>query len=284
VALSARPVSRAASAEKPRPASPPNLLEDLTRVGAVEPQRTSKNTVPETRAPKRRASGELQVPGTTAATPIVETAISAASTAILSAEPFEQAARGPQSGTGAAARITRAPTEMRPPLESSQVDSADDCEPTQGLTVGQGADGKPVVTVAARGAIEPGPVNLPFRGFSGMLRLQALKNSGKNRGFQLVIALGMVLVGLAVFGVLELHGNRPPQEALQMAYPFGLAGGRMPNGRNAPPVSNVLFDYLGEVDCGVGECARYLAHTADRRFQVNMDMRRDDDGTWKLER
>ena len=124
--------------------------------------------------------------------------------------------------------------------------------------------------------------DVPGGDLSRVIRIEALARSGGNRGFQLVIALGMVLLGVGIFAIVALHHERPSHEALELAYPFGLSGGRLPSGRTAPPATELIFDLEGPVACGDGTCLRYRAHTADGHFETNMTMKQSDDGRWGL--
>lgn len=118
---------------------------------------------------------------------------------------------------------------------------------------------------------------------SRVIRLEAVKNAaGRMHGFQIAIGVVMLVLGGGAFLAFFLgHHDRPPLEALQVAYPYGFSGGTLPNGRTAPPVSQVLFDYKATVDCGEDVCARYLVHTADNSFQLTMDLRKEGPD-WKL--
>ncbi|MBS2030340.1 MAG: hypothetical protein JST54_20730, partial [Deltaproteobacteria bacterium] len=133
-------------------------------------------------------------------------------------------------------------------------------------------------------ADKPGepPARRPFE-LSGMIRAEALQKFGQNKnGFQLAIGLVLVVLGLGAFLGYFLHGDKPSNEDLQMAYPYGFSGGRQLNGRSAPPSAEVIFDFEKSVDCGDTVCVRYTAHTFDNSFHIAMDLKKNEKGEWKL--
>ena len=126
------------------------------------------------------------------------------------------------------------------------------------------------------------PARRPFE-LSGMIRAEALQNFGQNKqGFQIVIGVVLLVLGLGAFLGYYLHGDKPSNEDLQMAYPYGFSGGRQQNGRSAPPSAEVIFDFEKSVDCGDTVCVRYTAHTLDDSFHITMDLKKNDKGEWKL--
>lgn len=126
--------------------------------------------------------------------------------------------------------------------------------------------------IAASGAADkPAPFEL-----SRVFRLEAVAHAGKSRmGFQVAIGVLMLFFGGGILAAVAFHTDKPPLETLQVNYPYGFSGGMMPNGRRAPPVSQVIFDFDGVATCGDGECVKYKAHTADNHFQMTMELRHD---------
>jgi hypothetical protein len=120
---------------------------------------------------------------------------------------------------------------------------------------------------------------------SRVIRMEAARNGqvgGRRFGFQLAIGLIMLVIGLAAVAIFFAgHLEKPPLETLQMNYPYGFAGGRLPNGRTAPSVADLTFDYKESLDCGGNVCLRYDAHTADDSFHLSMDVTKVS-GDWKL--
>lgn len=100
------------------------------------------------------------------------------------------------------------------------------------------------------------------------------------RAAQLVAGAFMVLLALGLGAKFLLARTRTPStRELTLLYPFGLAGGTLPNGRHAPGVADVEFSLLHADDCGGYRCVTYLAKNADGSFQYQMTLR-DDDGLW----
>lgn len=120
---------------------------------------------------------------------------------------------------------------------------------------------------------------------SRVIRLEAARNGqvgGRRFGFQVAIGLVMLVLGVGAFATFFIgHVEKPPLETLQLSYPYGFAGGRLPNGRSAPSVVDITFELKETIDCGGDICLRYDAHSADDSFHLTMDLKRVG-SDWKL--
>jgi hypothetical protein len=264
--LSPMPTTRARGGSEDRP----NLLDESTRIGALPeapPQKRVEHLetsmLPEVDDPEvNLAPRPVSKPGP----PVPDDEDAGLPTAALS-----------RAEIGLGAERAPAPPEPRKPAPRKTSDAnraVNDAKPRKRAA----SPPQPAVRVESSAGRLRNESEL-----SRMIRVEAMRNSGASKyGFQLAIGLVMVLLGAGVFAAFVLHGDRPPREALQLAYPYGFTGGRMPNGRAAPPVSEITFEYESSVECGDSVCARYNAHTTDDAFHLTMDLRKDAQGDWKL--
>jgi hypothetical protein len=101
-------------------------------------------------------------------------------------------------------------------------------------------------------------------------------------GMQLVVSGLLLLVGFAVgVGFFFNRMRKPSQAELELLYPFGDQGMNLPNGRTAPGVHDVTFDYVSADDCDGARCLTYRARNETGSFNYFLIIRQTD-GSWAM--
>ena len=106
--------------------------------------------------------------------------------------------------------------------------------------------------------------------------------AAQKRGLELMVGAGILLVGLALGAAYFWGGTSHPSTAeLAMLYPYGKAGGRLPNGRAAPSMGRVAFTLVGQEDCEGVPCLRYQVTEPGTPFEMEMLVERPG-AAWQL--
>jgi hypothetical protein len=110
---------------------------------------------------------------------------------------------------------------------------------------------------------------------------EAMK-AGHRLGFEIAVG-AIMLIGALAAGAGYVWGgpSHPSESELAMLYPYGKTGGRMPNGRTAPSMSEVTFTLMQQEDCSGEPCLRYSVTQPGTAFGIQMVVERHD-SAWRL--